>query len=73
MARKTVWEKLQAARQIVNSRYDLTGQELNDIAKDETKDYKTMIVIAFRYGYLQGSKATKKELEKARAKARNNT
>ena len=70
--RKTVQEKLEAAKQKINNRYDATYQDILDIVNGENRDCVGMICIAFQYGYLQGSKATKKKYEAARAKARDN-
>lgn len=70
--RKTVQERLEAAKLKTNPRYSMHFSDVIEIMKSE-KDVAKMICIAFQYGYLQGSKATKKEYEAARAKARDNT
>lgn len=69
-SKRTVQERLEASKQKINTRYDATYQDIVDIIEGESGDYVRMICIAFQYGNLQGSKATKKEYEAAR---RNNT
>ena len=65
MARKSVQERLTASKQKINPYYDANVLDLNDIVKEGNPFH--MICIAFQYGYLQGSKATKKELGAKRA------
>ena len=64
--RKTVQERLEAAKLKTNPRYGMYFSDVIEIMKSEN-DVVKMICTAFRYGYLQGSKATKKEYEAARA------
>ena len=48
----------------VNNRYDLTANEMNDIYQKYKNDMVGLIGCAFRFGYLQGSKAVKAEMRK---------
>ena len=64
--RKTVQERLEAAKITINRRYSMVFQEAVDIAKEDTGIIEKVFT-AFKYGYLQGSKATKKEYEAAKA------
>lgn len=60
MARKTVQEKIANFR--INSRYDANFQDMEEILQFSNDPFR-MFYIAFKYGYLQGSKAMKKELK----------
>lgn len=46
----------------INPRYNLTVRDIAEIGENAGGWYE-MIVLAFSYGYLQGSKATKKAVK----------
>lgn len=61
MARKTVQEKIANIK--ISQYYTLSFQDADEIYRQFYKEPFDLILMAFQYGYLQGSKATKKELE----------
>ena len=64
MARKTVQEKIVNVK--VNPRYDASFKDTEEVLRLYKEPFK-MFHVAFRYGYLQGAKAAKKELGGAKA------
>ena len=48
----------------INSRYNLTCKEMDEIYRGCNHDIFNIISCAFRFGYLQGSKAVKAEMRK---------
>ena len=64
MARKTVKEKIADVK--VNPHYSITLEEASELLKLQTEPFD-LIMATFQYGYLQGGKATKKELGRVRA------
>lgn len=48
----------------VNNRYNLTCKEMEEMYREYNHDIFNLISCAFRFGYLQGSKAVKAEMRK---------
>lgn len=48
----------------INNRYNLTAREMDEIYQEYNHDMFDLISCAFRFGYLQGSKAVKAEMRK---------
>ena len=48
----------------INERYNLTCKEMDEIYRGCNQDIFNIISCAFRFGYLQGSKAVKAEMRK---------
>ena len=48
----------------INNRYTLTAREMDEIYQEYNHDMFDLISCAFRFGYLQGSKAVKAEMRK---------
>jgi hypothetical protein len=63
-------EKVEAAREIVNIRYTLSLREAFDIVEN-SRDWLEILSNGFDYGYMQGYKAAKAEMKKARKEAAN--
>lgn len=59
MSRRTVKEKIANVK--VNPRYDASFKDTVEVLRLSKEPFE-MFHIAFRFGYLQGSKAAKKEL-----------
>lgn len=59
MARKSIIEKVKNFH--VNPRYDATCKDLTELMELSGNMFLAT-AMAFRYGYLQGTRATKKEL-----------
>ena len=61
---KNVIELASKSRKCINSKYDLRFETINEIRNAYKDDIFNLIVCAFSFGYLQGRKATKAEIEK---------
>lgn len=48
----------------INNRYNLTCKEMEEMYQEYNHDIFNLISCAFRFGYLQGSKAVKAEMRK---------
>lgn len=64
--RKSVQEKLAEANIKINRHYSFYASDASDIVKANI-GLCDQLLIAFEYGYLQGTKATKKEYEEAKS------
>lgn len=60
---KNAYEKSQEMKGKINPRYDLNTLDIQDIVEN-TVDIYGAICAAFKFGYLKGSRATKKEMLK---------
>lgn len=63
MARKSVVEKAESMVGKINKHYLLSAGEVAELYND-SDDWFHAICNSFRYGYMQGVKATKAELRK---------
>lgn len=64
--KKSVIEKAESMVGKINPYYALKTDEALELCKDSGDEFH-MVVNSFRYGYLQGMKAAKAELEKGGA------
>lgn len=60
---KNTMEVINGANQSINSYYDMSLDNLNDIYYNSNNAFD-MIVNAFKFGYVQGAKATKAYIKK---------
>ncbi len=65
MARvKNTMKLIEMSKGRINERYDICSKNFEDILDASTNQFET-IAFAFRYGYMQGMKATRTEMKKA--------
>lgn len=64
MARKSVIEILGSEKRKINPNYALRASHIAEIYNHANGDWLKSISTSFRYGYLQGTKATKAELKR---------
>ncbi len=57
-------EKAAEMAEKINGRYDLTMKEMDEMYQEYRHDLFSLIYCAFRFGYMQGSKAVKAEIRK---------
>lgn len=60
---KNTMEVINGANQSINSYYDMSLDNINDIYYNSNNAFD-MIVNAFKFGYVQGTKATKAYIKK---------
>lgn len=59
---KNTMKLVQNANEVINPIYDIYARNINDIRK-ESEDVSDMIINGFRFGYMQGMKATKSDID----------
>lgn len=62
---KNTMEVINGANQSINNYYDMSLDNLNDIYHNSDNAFE-MICNAFKFGYIQGAKATKAYINKQR-------
>lgn len=61
---KSVKEKVETSKIKINPRYDINTLEMLDLCKQEGATVEAAF-LAFKYGYIQGTKAAKAEMRRA--------